>query len=82
LTIEKFDHVISRAFAELKDFVDAAGHLCVDGGTLLAMKGIYPHEELARLPAGFHVSEIIALKVPGVDSARHLVIIQKKPGNP
>lgn len=82
LTIEKFDHVISRAFAELKDFVDAAGHLCVDGGTLLAMKGIYPHEELARLPAGFHVSEIVALKVPGVDAARHLVIIQKKPGNP
>lgn len=82
LTIEKFDHVISRAFAELKDFVDAAGHLCVDGGALLAMKGIYPHEELARLPTGFHVSEIVALKVPGVDAARHLVIIQKKPGNP
>ena len=82
LTIDKFDHVISRAFAELKDFVDAAGNLCVDGGTLLAMKGIYPHEELARLPAGFHVSEIVALKVPGVDAARHLVIIHKKPGNP
>lgn len=82
LTIGKFDHVISRAFAELKDFVDAAGHLCVDGGTLLAMKGIYPHEELARLPTGFHVSEIVALKVPGVDAARHLVIIQKIPGNP
>ena len=78
---EKFDHVISRAFADLKDFVETAGHLCVDGGTLLAMKGIYPHEELGRVPARFHVSEIVALKVPGVDAARHLVIIQKKPGN-
>ena len=78
---EKFDHVISRAFAELKDFVDAAGHLCEDGGTLLAMKGIYPHEELGRVPAGFLVAEVIALKVPGVDAERHLVIIKKKPGN-
>ena len=82
LVIEKFDHVISRAFADLKDFVDAAGHHCVVGGTMLAMKGIYPHEELGRVPAGFLVSNVVALKVPDVDAERHLVIIQKKPGNP
>jgi 16S rRNA (guanine527-N7)-methyltransferase len=80
LSIAKFDHIISRAFAELKDFVNAAGHLCDEGGTLLAMKGVYPHEELGRVPAGFHVSNVVALKVPGVNAERHVVIIQKKSG--
>ena len=73
----KFDRVISRAFAELKDFVDGAGHLCTDAGAMLAMKGVYPHDEIGRLPAGFVAEEIIVLTVPGVDGQRHLVVIKK-----
>lgn len=72
-----FDRVISRAFAELKDFVDAAGHLCADAGALLAMKGVYPHDEIGRLPPGFVADEIIALNVPGVEGQRHLLVIRK-----
>ncbi len=73
----KFECVISRAFSELKEFVDGAGHLCADGGRMLAMKGVYPHDEIARLPAGFAVEEIISLDVPTVDGQRHLVVVRK-----
>ena len=75
--LAKFDRVISRAFAELKDFIDGAGHLCADNGAMLAMKGVYPHDEIGRLPPGFIVKEIIALNIPGVVGERHLVVIRK-----
>jgi 16S rRNA (guanine527-N7)-methyltransferase len=74
---QKFDRVISRAFAELRDFVDGTNHLCADGGLMLAMKGVYPHDEIGRLPAGFLAERIIALNVPGVEGQRHLVVIRK-----
>lgn len=73
----KFDLVISRAFAELKDFANSAGHLAKDGGKLLAMKGVYPHEEIARLPEAYRVSAVCPLRVPGLDAQRHLVVIEK-----
>ena len=75
--MQKFDVVISRAFAELKDFIDSAGHLCADGGRLLAMKGVHPFDEIARLPRSFVVDEVIVLNVPQVDAQRHLVVLKK-----
>jgi 16S rRNA (guanine527-N7)-methyltransferase len=68
-----FDTVIARAFASLADFVRAAGHLAAPGGRLLAMKGAYPSAELAALPAGWNVSAIHRIEVPGLDAERHLV---------
>lgn len=73
----KFDRVISRAFAELKDFVESAAHLCAEGGRLLAMKGTYPHDEITRLPVGYAVEETFALNVPSVEGQRHLIVIRK-----
>ena len=72
-----FDAVISRAFSELKDFVDGAGHLCAPDGRMLAMKGVHPFDEIARLPGGYLVEEVVALQVPQVDGQRHLVVIKK-----
>ncbi|MEP7154681.1 MAG: 16S rRNA (guanine(527)-N(7))-methyltransferase RsmG [Betaproteobacteria bacterium] len=72
-----FDVVISRAFAELNDFVRGAGHLCADTGCMLAMKGVHPHDEISRLPAGFFVTETVVLNVPSVEGQRHLVVIRK-----
>ena len=77
----RFECVISRAFSELKEFVDGAGHLCADDGRMLAMKGVYPHDEIARLPSDFVVEEIITLRVPAVEGQRHLVVIRKAPGS-
>ncbi len=71
----RFDTVISRAFAELPDFLRLAGHLMAPGGCLLAMKGLHPHEEIAAMPQGFSCERVLALDVPGVES-RHLVVVR------
>ena len=77
----QFDIVISRAFAELKDFVAGAGHLCAADGRMLAMKGVHPFDEISRLPTNFAVEEVISLFVPQVDGQRHLVVIKKNQAN-
>lgn len=74
---EKFDVVISRAFAELNDFVNSAQHLLADDGRMFAMKGVNPTDEIERVPAGFEVEKVIELKVPQVEGQRHLVVIKK-----
>ena len=74
---QHFDVVISRAFAELKDFVDGAGHLCAPEGRMLAMKGVHPFDEISRVPKGFEIEEVISLNVPQVGGQRHLVVIKR-----
>lgn len=73
---EKFDWIISRALAELAAFVALTEHLLAPGGVLAAMKGIYPFEEIARLPRGFR-SQVHRLAVPGLESQRHLVLVER-----
>lgn len=73
---QPFDKVISRAFSDLSEFVRLTARLCRQGGELLAMKGVYPHDELAQLPPEFRQSEVVALNVPGLEAQRHLVIIR------
>jgi 16S rRNA (guanine527-N7)-methyltransferase len=74
---EGFDTVISRAFASLADFARLAGHLCLRReGRLVAMKGMYPHEELLQLPTRFAVEKVLPVTVPGLEAKRHLVIIK------
>lgn len=73
---QTFDAVISRAFSDLTEFVRLSVHLCREGGNLLAMKGVYPHDELAQLPKEYQHAEVVALNVPGLEAQRHLVIIK------
>ena len=73
--VEKFDTLVARAFSSIADMLNNAQHLCAPGGRFLAMKGVYPEEELAAIPADYVVNEVVALKVPGLDAARHLAII-------
>lgn len=72
---QKFDRITSRAFAELAEFVKLTRHLLAPGGQYVAMKGVYPYEEIALLPEGFAVAEVLPLTVPGLDAERHLVRI-------
>ena len=75
--VEKFDIVISRAFAELADFVNGAVHLVAEEGRMFAMKGQHPVDEIARLPAGFEIEKTIELVVPQIEGQRHLLVIKK-----
>ena len=71
-----FEVVISRAFSDLSEFARLTAHLLAKGGKLCAMKGIYPHEELGKLPQQIKLEEVIPLTVPGMDANRHLVIMR------
>ena len=72
---EKFDGVISRAFAETADFIKWTRHLLTDDGRWVAMKR-KPTEELERLPPDVTLERLIELQVPGLEAARCLVILQ------
>ena len=68
---------ITRAFAELADFVSLSRHLLAPEGCWLAMKGVWPRDEIDRLPGNVHVAAVHALTVPGVDAERHLVVMRR-----
>jgi 16S rRNA (guanine527-N7)-methyltransferase len=72
----KFDAVVSRAFSDLSDFVAQAGHLVRPGGKLVAMKGVYPFDEIARVPATHRVAQVLELHVPSLEAKRHLVVLE------
>jgi 16S rRNA (guanine527-N7)-methyltransferase len=69
--------IVSRAFSELADFVRLTRHLLVAGGQWLAMKGVWPHDEIERLPADVRLDAAHRLQVPGVEGERHLVVIRR-----
>lgn len=73
----KFDVVSSRAFATLTDMVLGSAQLLNEGGEFLAMKGVWPTEEIAELPEGFVVRDVVALQIPFLDEERHLVRLEK-----
>lgn len=74
---EKFNTITARAFSSLAEIVAVAAHLCAPGGRILAMKGVFPEEELAAVGANYRI-EVKALTVPGLDAARHLVILEPR----
>jgi len=69
----RFDGIISRAFAELGDFLAVSKHLIAPDGRWAAMKG-QPESELAGVAKGFEIEKIVSLKVPRIEAARSLVI--------
>jgi 16S rRNA (guanine527-N7)-methyltransferase len=79
---QPFDAAIARAFAELSAFVGVALPHLAPGGALLAMKGVIPEAEIAALPPSVTVVATPALRVPGLDAQRHLVIMQKRETGP
>lgn len=70
----KFNMVISRAFSDLAEFMRLTAHLCDEGGVWLAMKGVYPFDELAQIKGP--TSEVVPLRVPGLEAQRHLVSLK------
>lgn len=71
-----FDSIVSRAFAAINDMLRLTRHLLAPGGQFLAMKGIYPEEELQQIPESYRVIACHPLAVPGLPAERHLVCIR------
>jgi 16S rRNA (guanine527-N7)-methyltransferase len=69
-----FAIVISRGFVSLVDFIAACRHLAAPSGVLAAMKGVYPGNELAQVPADCDCHDVRRIKVPMLDAERHLVL--------
>lgn len=75
---QRFDAVISRAFASVLDFLNNSGQHLVDGGTLYAMKGRYPEDELASLPKDWLLETTYTLEVPELSHVeRHLLLLRR-----
>ncbi|MEF1288552.1 16S rRNA (guanine(527)-N(7))-methyltransferase RsmG [Vibrio sp. M260118] len=76
---DKFDGVLSRAFASMTDMVEWCHHLPKNGsGHFLALKGQLPQGEIEQLPEWCSVTDIKALNVPQLEGERHLVILSRK----
>ncbi|WP_299573408.1 16S rRNA (guanine(527)-N(7))-methyltransferase RsmG [uncultured Shewanella sp.] len=75
---QKFDGVISRAFASIEDMLTWCHHLPADNGQFYALKGLLSETELTSIPTEFDVVETITLTVPKLDEQRHLLKLVKK----
>lgn len=70
-----YANITSRAFASLREFVEAV-RPCADQSTrLLAMKGVNPRQELEELPDWVNVESVEPLTVPYLHAERHLVLM-------
>ncbi|MBW6493355.1 MAG: 16S rRNA (guanine(527)-N(7))-methyltransferase RsmG [Burkholderiaceae bacterium] len=71
------DLVICRAFASLPDFLAAAAPLTGPETLVCAMKGVVPQAEISSLDAQWASPEVVALAVPELTAARHLVLLRR-----
>lgn len=74
---QPFAGIVSRAFSALEDFANWTRHLGDRDTHWLAMKGLRPDDELARMPDDFKVEAEHTLAVPGCQGQRHLLILRR-----
>lgn len=72
----RFDGVLSRAFASLKDMTDWCSHLLNENGLFYALKGQYHQQEIVELAGKFQVKDCIQLNVPELVGERHLILLK------
>jgi 16S rRNA (guanine527-N7)-methyltransferase len=72
-----FDTVISRAFANLADFIERAAHACGPAGRMLAMKATLSDAEQLSIRRWRARVRVFDLKVPGIERERRLVEISR-----
>lgn len=74
---EKFDCIVSRAFASLQQIVVwCLPLLDKEKGFFLAMKGDIEQDELKAVPQSVRIKSVIDLKVPDLDAKRQAVIME------
>lgn len=80
-TEEKFDGIISRAFASLSDMTEQCHHLLRNDGAFWAMKGQSPKDELRQIAKHYRVEQEFQLNVPGLNAHRCLLKIVPDSGS-
>ncbi len=73
---QTFNAVISRAFASLEDMTRGCAHLLAPGGIFLAMKGLFPQDELSPIESSVRLVETHRLQVAETEGERHLLVLQ------
>lgn len=76
--LQAFDTLIARAFAPIADVLAVSSHLCAEHGRILIMKGKNPEHEFTSVPAHYKVMDVRAVRVPGLNAKRHLVVIARQ----
>jgi 16S rRNA (guanine527-N7)-methyltransferase len=74
---QRFDSILSRAFASLKVMLHTTQHMLKEHGQFLAMKGSFPAQELLDIPQGFKIHAVHLLQIQGLDAERHLICLEK-----
>jgi 16S rRNA (guanine527-N7)-methyltransferase len=79
---ERYDLALGRALAGMATLAELTLPLVRVGGTVIAQKGEDPTAEVeaarkAIAALGGQVREVIPAAVPGLDAARHLVVLEK-----
>lgn len=75
--VQKFDSILSRAFASIQVMLETTQHLLSEQGQFLAMKGVYPDAEIKAISSEFEVIAVHNLEITGLEAERHLVCIKK-----
>ena len=73
-----YDSIVSRAFSSIAVMLASTQHLLAKDGLFIAMKGIYPEQELREIPEGYAVVGVHKLDIKGLAALRHVVCIQRK----
>lgn len=71
---QAFDVIISRAYSELQKFYQQTQTFCAPQGRLIAMKGVYPEQELQSFQESGIAWKTQILDVPFLNAERHLII--------
>ncbi|WP_457912703.1 16S rRNA (guanine(527)-N(7))-methyltransferase RsmG [Candidatus Pseudomonas adelgestsugas] len=72
-----FNGIIARAFSSLVNFINWTRYLGDLDTHWLAMKGVYPNDELLALPSDFYLHSKYVLAVPGFLGQRHLLVLRR-----
>jgi 16S rRNA (guanine527-N7)-methyltransferase len=72
-----FETVTARALAPLPKLLETVAPLCGPDTRVLAMKGRWPEDELAQLPAAWRLTSSRTLTIPGLDAARCLLVLNR-----
>jgi len=70
------DATISRAFTELKNFIDYSKDLIKSRGLVLAMKSLRADAELSKVTDGWALLENIPMEIPNLEAQRCLLVLQ------